>query len=333
MGRRHLLERLRASLDAGRDDLAEVPACPPPEVVPPDLAVQQPVPLGHCSHVTGAGDWFTHTVSGVPLLVIRDRDSAALGGFLNLCLHEGNRVVSGDRGRAASELTCGFHGWRYDTRGRLAGAPGPDDLPDAEMGLLTVHVVEAHGLVIALPASPGVVDVETWLGPFAPDIEELQLARCRVARVIERNCHAAFASVAAVLVDPAGLMDWPDPRLVLEAGRAGAHVRWAAAPADTPPDRVDTVAVCGWFLFPSTLVLARREQVSVISVFPRDPGLVGWRHEVLAGAAEPPDLGFALELERGLFGAGTARAHARAGAGTAWVNARLADAAATLRRA
>src|SRR5262249_38183262 len=50
-----------------------------------------PFPVGHVSRIPNAGDFFTHDLAGVPLLVVRG-DDGEVQAFLNVCRHRGTRV-------------------------------------------------------------------------------------------------------------------------------------------------------------------------------------------------------------------------------------------------
>jgi choline monooxygenase len=60
------------------------------------------------------------TVAGYPIVVVADRDGA-LQGFHNVCRHRAGPLVDDGEGRA-SGFVCRYHGWSYDTAGRLIKA-------------------------------------------------------------------------------------------------------------------------------------------------------------------------------------------------------------------
>jgi choline monooxygenase len=59
-------------------------------------------------------------LAGYPLVVVVDRDGE-LRGFHNVCRHRGGPLVDDGEGRA-SGFVCSYHGWSYDTTGRLVNA-------------------------------------------------------------------------------------------------------------------------------------------------------------------------------------------------------------------
>jgi phenylpropionate dioxygenase-like ring-hydroxylating dioxygenase large terminal subunit len=80
-----------------------------------------PIVVGHVSRLEEAGDFFTHDLCGVPLLVVR-RDDGAIAAYLNVCRHRGTRV-EGRASGSAKAFACPYHGWTYARDGRLAGVP------------------------------------------------------------------------------------------------------------------------------------------------------------------------------------------------------------------
>jgi phenylpropionate dioxygenase-like ring-hydroxylating dioxygenase large terminal subunit len=87
-------------------------------------------------------------VCNVSILLMRGKDGQ-VRGFYNVCLHRGNRLSREPHGRRESGLmTCKFHGWSYDSSGRLVGVPDEENFFNLNK--------QAHGL------KP--VATETWNG-------------------------------------------------------------------------------------------------------------------------------------------------------------------------
>ena len=55
-----------------------------------------------------------------PVVITRDADGE-LNAFLNVCAHRGVEVAAGNGN--ARDFSCPYHGWLYDLKGRLVGAP------------------------------------------------------------------------------------------------------------------------------------------------------------------------------------------------------------------
>jgi phenylpropionate dioxygenase-like ring-hydroxylating dioxygenase large terminal subunit len=75
---------------------------------------------GRAEALANPGDYATFELAGRPLMVIRGRDGD-LHAQSNVCLHRMSTLLEGRGNRKV--IACPYHGWTYDTDGRLRGAP------------------------------------------------------------------------------------------------------------------------------------------------------------------------------------------------------------------
>ena len=120
----------------------------------------------HESEVASAGDYFTTTLFGQPLLIMRGKDDV-VRAFYNTCRHRGSQVVEGC-GHAAS-LRCPYHYWVFSTEGELIGIPGEEaydgtGFRKADYPLVGLRCEVELGLVF-VSFNPDVESLRTWLGP------------------------------------------------------------------------------------------------------------------------------------------------------------------------
>lgn len=73
--------------------------------------------VGMASEARKPHDFFTTNIGRHPILVSRDADGR-LGAFINSCRHRGARICQLSRGNKRRH-TCGYHGWTYDSAGKL----------------------------------------------------------------------------------------------------------------------------------------------------------------------------------------------------------------------
>src|ERR1700722_2815760 len=82
---------------------------------------KRPLIVGFSAELPGKGTYKALQIAGVSLLLTRSSDGVARA-FLNVCRHRGAIVAQPGQG-AARGFSCPYHGWSYDTKGRLIGVP------------------------------------------------------------------------------------------------------------------------------------------------------------------------------------------------------------------
>jgi phenylpropionate dioxygenase-like ring-hydroxylating dioxygenase large terminal subunit len=117
------------------------------------------------------GDFKTSTVGEVPVVITRDEDGA-IHAMVNRCAHKGALVCLKEKGNAKA-LTCIYHAWSYDLRGRLTGVAFrnglrgkgglPEDFDPDQHGLERLRVETFCGLVFGTFAEE-TPSVESYLG-------------------------------------------------------------------------------------------------------------------------------------------------------------------------
>lgn len=138
---------------------------------------EEPLLLAFSGQLPAAGDWLSHDLSGLPMLLVRGEDGR-IRAFANTCRHRGSPLARGC-GRGVRVFTCPYHGWSWDVEGRLAGLPfaeGFTDIPEDRRRLVSIPVAERHGLVLVRSMPGGKVDADAWLGPLGPELADFGYA-------------------------------------------------------------------------------------------------------------------------------------------------------------
>src|SRR5688500_15216205 len=68
------------------------------------------------------GGYATGMIGKTPVLVVRDRQTGELRGFLNACRHRGAQLLEGN-GICDKQIKCPYHAWSYGLDGTLLGVP------------------------------------------------------------------------------------------------------------------------------------------------------------------------------------------------------------------
>ena len=130
--------------------------------------------IGHESQVPNPGDFVISRMGEEEVILTRDRKNQ-LHVFLNTCRHRGMKVCRYDDGNTLI-FTCPYHGWSYDTDGRLVGVAYYDvayqgNLDKNEWGLHEVaQMCNYYGSIWATWDAKA-PSFEDYLGPYARTVQ------------------------------------------------------------------------------------------------------------------------------------------------------------------
>jgi len=130
--------------------------------------------VGRVEEVANPGDYYVKDLAvwGTSILVMRGRDGH-VRAFHNMCSHRGNKLAWDSRGNCRA-ITCKFHGWSYDTAGRLTGVPDEKNFFEfkrADNGLTPVATDVWEGFIfIHLDPNPKET-LREYLGEVADQLE------------------------------------------------------------------------------------------------------------------------------------------------------------------
>jgi phenylpropionate dioxygenase-like ring-hydroxylating dioxygenase large terminal subunit len=105
--------------------------------------------ITHKNRLKNAGDWLRYEIAGFDVVVAKDRQGD-INAFHNICRHRAYPVVEGEKGTARI-FACRYHGWSYGLDGKMAKAPGYQDIPGfdkSQNGLFPIHVhLDVNGFI------------------------------------------------------------------------------------------------------------------------------------------------------------------------------------------
>jgi carnitine monooxygenase subunit len=193
---RSVLRRLVAHAAAGATtDYAPAPMLQHPSVYSDptrfeaemrELFLKLPLVAGLSQDLPRPGDVMLFEGLGEhgPSIVITRNRQGVVKAFLNMCTHRGAKLVrsTGEGGvcDARSRLVCPFHAWTFDADGKLIGQPGAagfEGIEKSSRNLIPVPCAEWRGIIfVKAHAGDEAIDVEGYLGDFAPELAMLELA-------------------------------------------------------------------------------------------------------------------------------------------------------------
>jgi benzoate/toluate 1,2-dioxygenase alpha subunit len=124
--------------------------------------------VAHESQLPRPHDFYTVTIGRQPVVLMRNQ-AGELGGFLNACPHRGATVCVQKRGNQKI-LTCPYHGWSFNSSGKLVSikdaATGayPESFERADHNLLRLPRLASYRGFLFASLNPDVPDLETHLG-------------------------------------------------------------------------------------------------------------------------------------------------------------------------
>ncbi|WPH03140.1 Hypothetical protein R9X50_00601500 [Acrodontium crateriforme] len=105
--------------------------------------------ITHKARFNEPGAWIKYDIAGFDFVLCRDR-TGKINGFHNICRHRAFPVIEGLEGTARI-FSCKYHGWSYGLNGKLAKAPGYQELQGfnkEENGLFPIHVhIDRNGFI------------------------------------------------------------------------------------------------------------------------------------------------------------------------------------------
>lgn len=135
----------------------------------------------HESDVALPGDYQLIDYAGESIMVVRGQDGI-VRAFTNVCRHRGARMLDGPGG-CAKKLVCPYHGWTYETDGRLSGVPMKASygatFDPADHGLVPVDLDRWEGFLFVRLADDGGPSIATMMAPHAADIAPYRFADLR----------------------------------------------------------------------------------------------------------------------------------------------------------
>lgn len=221
--RRHVEHYKRGTTDAHPDGARFVPAGEylDPAIVKAERAFLRTVPLvvAHSSQLPEPHSYRSEELLDVPVLLVRDGDGTARA-YLNSCSHRAARLLDGE-GKTDGRIRCSYHAWSYNHKGELLSLTQEKKFGNVSctgLSLVELPCAERYGLIFVMLDAAKTMDIDSFLGDFAPHLEMANLSsfaihECRQLR------HAANWKLALC-----GYLESYHVRVVHGASIGGAFV-------------------------------------------------------------------------------------------------------------
>ena len=149
--------------------------------------------VAHVSEIPNAGDYLLYNIADESIILIRGRDGE-VRAFFNVCRHRGSHICLEQQGNAKT-LTCPYHAWVFDLRGKLIAARGmPADFDKSKFPLHACQVRAPHGLIficLAKEDDEGILD----FAEIASDLDQYAaLHRIDDTRIVHREVYPTDAN-------------------------------------------------------------------------------------------------------------------------------------------
>lgn len=149
--------------------------------------------VAHESELPEFGDYVTANIAGRAVVITRGEDGG-VHAFYNTCTHRGAILAPHARGKTDGSFVCLYHGWCFDTVGKLTAVPLGQAYPENltknkcyDIPKIRCELFSGHVFVCLDQNEPSLME---FLGPVAPHIAEATgegVALGRVRWMLEGN--------------------------------------------------------------------------------------------------------------------------------------------------
>ncbi|KAJ5822678.1 Aromatic-ring-hydroxylating dioxygenase alpha subunit [Penicillium robsamsonii] len=241
--------------------------------------------LAHNSQFEKPGSYQSFDLAGFPVFLIRGKDDK-IRAFHNVCRHRAYTITRRETG-ASTILGCRYHGWSYDTTGRLVKAPQFDDVPGFDKSQNSLFEVHTHA------TDQGMIFVNLNSGEPAAFDSGMTSDLSRFAGLEAKSTWVAGQTLS-------GDFNWKvgARSRQLDAYTSGLHRRMSELSRPSPIMKLvrsirrnSTRQEC--FLFPTTLMYFFQDVgiCLAISFFPASESKTNIRYDLFAlSAVSEPDI-------------------------------------------
>ena len=242
---------------------------------------------GRSSQVAEPGDWLSFESHGETVVVTRQPDGS-LAGFHNVCMHRGPSFVTEWQGCGARRFSCPYHGWVYDTTGKLVGVPERQDFSEEHLEGVrapAIAVDEWAGWVfVNLAGHDDAAPLLDWIGEdIATDLGRFRMEDMELVEVLEWDVPVSYKAVVDGFneIYHTAALHHVSPEWTKSARDTTFHVvndhnYMCFVPRHETRDRLEEdwdhhrYAICHYVVFPNTVFNCNPEHIQVFNPIPID---------------------------------------------------------------
>jgi phenylpropionate dioxygenase-like ring-hydroxylating dioxygenase large terminal subunit len=236
--------------------------------------------------IAAAGDWTSFESHGETIVITRQPDGS-LAAFHNVCQHRGIALVSDWKGCGARRFSCPYHGWVYDTTGKLVGVPEREDFAEdhlRDVRAPQVAVDEWGGFVWINFAGPAEAPpLSEWIGPeIMADLGQFRMEDMVVLEVLEWDVPVSYKAIVDGFneIYHVTALHHVKPEFTKSARDSSFHILdknyMCFVPRAEHRDKLAVdwdhhkYAICHYVVFPNTIYNCNPEHIQVFNPIPVD---------------------------------------------------------------
>lgn len=242
---------------------------------------------GRSEQAKNPGDWLSFEGHGETVVITRQPDGS-LAAFHNVCQHRGPAMVGPLTGCGARRFTCPYHGWVYDTTGKLVGVPEREDFAPEHLEGVRAPAVAADEwggwIWINLLGPDKAPSLASWIGQdIMADLGQFKMEDMILHEVVEWDVPVSYKAIVDGFneiyhvtelhhVDPAFTKSARESSFIM----TNDHNYMCFVPRPQTLDELaqdwdhHKYAICHYVVFPNTVFNCNPEHIQVFNPIPID---------------------------------------------------------------
>ena len=96
--------------------------------------------VGRYNELDNIGSYFIKEIGDESILICKESNNV-LKAYYNICRHRGTRLCTKMNGQLSKSISCPYHGWTYNLRGQLIGAPNMESVKEFNKENYSLHSI------------------------------------------------------------------------------------------------------------------------------------------------------------------------------------------------